>query len=74
MKWGIVQDSNTMIIIRIEKKDSRPYIVISPIIPVDSKTGPMPMALMCYMLLSGNANVNIVDPSIVASVPFPGVH
>jgi len=74
MRWGIIQDSNAMIIIRIEKKNSLPYIVISPIIPVNSKTGPYPMALMCYMLLSGNAEVNIVHPNIIASVPLPGVH
>jgi len=75
MKWGVVQDSNAMIIVCIEKKNSVPYIVISPIIPADSKTGPTPMALICYMLLlSGNAGVNIVDPSIVANIPLPGVH
>jgi hypothetical protein len=74
MKWGIIQNSNAMIIIRIEKKNSLPYIVISPIIPMDSKTGPTPMALMCYMLFSGNSEVNIVHPSIIASVPLPGVN
>ena len=63
-----------MIIVCIEKKNLAPYIVISPIIPADSKIGPTPMALICYMLLSGNAGVNIVDPSIVANIPLPGVH
>ncbi|KAF8513788.1 hypothetical protein JB92DRAFT_2921847 [Gautieria morchelliformis] len=70
IKWGVIHVANTMYIIRVEKKFSRPYIVISSPLPMDATTL-TPLSLICYMILSGREDVDVVDPKVVARISVP---
>ncbi|KAF8468474.1 hypothetical protein JB92DRAFT_1998138 [Gautieria morchelliformis] len=70
IKWGVIHNANTMYILRIQKKNSRPYIVISLPLPMDNDT-PTALSLICYMMLSGREDVDVVDPKLVADISVP---
>src|ERR1700761_5507895 len=71
MKWGVVHDGTAMYIIRIERKSGRPFIVASGAITVGKKDAATPLALICYMILSGRDDVSVIDPTVVAQIPEP---
>jgi hypothetical protein len=71
IKWGVVHDGNTMYVVRIQRKHGRPYIMISSPLSMAAASQPLPLSLICYMLLSGQDDVDVVDPNVVGSVPVP---
>lgn len=60
-----------MYIIRIERKSGRPFIVVSGAIVVGKKDPATPLALICYMILSGRDDVSVIDPTVLAQIPEP---
>jgi hypothetical protein len=70
IKWGVIHNGSKMYVLRVEKKNSRPFIVISGVVEVGETTPPAPIALICYMVLTGIGDTDAVGPAL-ARVPEP---
>ena len=68
-KFGVVHDGNDMILVLLERKNLRPYLVVSPRIPM---AGTRALELLFSLLCtSADSDISLVDPSIAARVPPP---
>ena len=70
VRWGVINCDTHMRIIRIGRKDGRPYAIISEEIATNRPAPQSAYSLICYMLLTGKEDIPI-DAGIGIEVPAP---
>lgn len=73
VRWGVIHGGEFMYIVTIDKKRTRPIIIISGRISMAATSVPTPLALICYMLLTGDDrdSTGVVDQAVLSAIPNP---